>query len=197
MHLSFITSLARQGEFPPEYSILPGTRLAYPFFGGQCVRLVVPGGAPLNLAYALPLWFAMGQVIFGFLLFAARLLGSWNKGLLAWTLFFFTAAWGSLYFLGGGWGNFTRIFTEFYQTPTNLAAENIRWVNVVVDMMLPQRALLFGWGGAVPPAVPAVRAVFEGRKRYFWWGGGTGRAASHDPHPLFLALALVAAAWMV
>ena len=31
MHLGMITSIARQGVFPPEYSILPGTRLSYPF----------------------------------------------------------------------------------------------------------------------------------------------------------------------
>ena len=31
MHLGFITSIAKQKTFPPEYSILPGTKLAYPF----------------------------------------------------------------------------------------------------------------------------------------------------------------------
>ena len=31
MHLGFITSIANQKTFPPEYSILPGTKLAYPF----------------------------------------------------------------------------------------------------------------------------------------------------------------------
>ena len=197
MHLSFITSLARQGEFPPEYSILPGTRLAYPFLGDSVSASLYLVGAPLNLAYALPMWLAMGQVIFGFLLFAARLLGSWNKGLLAWTLFFFNGGLGFVYFLGGGWENFTRIFTEFYQTPTNLAAENIRWVNVVVDMMLPQRALLFGWGVLFPLLYLLYRAVFEGRKRYFWWGGVLAGLLPMIHTHSFLALALVCGAWMV
>ena len=31
MHLGFITSIANQKRFPPEYSIYPGVRLAYPF----------------------------------------------------------------------------------------------------------------------------------------------------------------------
>ena len=31
MHLGFITSMAEQGNFPFEYSILPGSRLCYPF----------------------------------------------------------------------------------------------------------------------------------------------------------------------
>lgn len=197
MHLSFITSLARQEEFPPEYSILPGTRLSYPFLGDSVSASLYLVGAPLNLAYALPMWFAMGQVIFGFLLFAARLLGSWNKGLLAWFLFFFNGGLGFVYFLGGGWENFTRIFTEFYQTPTNLAAENIRWVNVVVDMMLPQRALLFGWGVLFPLLYLLYRAVFEGQKRYFWWGGVLAGLLPMIHTHSFLALALVCGAWMV
>ena len=37
------------------------------------------------------------------------------------------------------------IFTGFYKTPTNLGDKGIRWVNVIADMLLPQRATLFGW----------------------------------------------------
>lgn len=197
MHLSFITSLARQGAFPPEYSILPGTRLSYPFLGDSVSASLYLVGAPLNLAYALPMWLAMGQVIFGFLLFAARLLGSWNRGLLSWALFFGNGGLGFVYFLGGGWENFTRIFTEFYQTPTNLAGENIRWVNVVVDMMLPQRALLFGWAVLFPLLYLLYRAVFEGQRRYFWWGGVLAGLLPMIHTHSFLALALVCGAWMV
>lgn len=32
MHLGFITSIANQQTFPPDYSIMPGTKLSYPFF---------------------------------------------------------------------------------------------------------------------------------------------------------------------
>ncbi|MBQ3651730.1 MAG: hypothetical protein II959_04765, partial [Clostridia bacterium] len=31
MHLGFITSIAEQGTFPPDYSIFPGHRVNYPF----------------------------------------------------------------------------------------------------------------------------------------------------------------------
>ena len=31
MHLSFLTSLSNQQQFPPDYSLLPGVRLSYPF----------------------------------------------------------------------------------------------------------------------------------------------------------------------
>jgi hypothetical protein len=32
MHLGFVTSIAEQKDFPPEYCFLSGTRLNYPFF---------------------------------------------------------------------------------------------------------------------------------------------------------------------
>ena len=83
------------------------------------------------------------------------------------------------------------------RTPTNLAAENIRWVNVVVDMMLPQRALLFGWGVLFPLLYLLYRAVFEGQKRYFWWGGVLAGLLPMIHTHSFLALALVCGAWMV
>ncbi|MGN0984352.1 MAG: hypothetical protein ACI4OI_05865, partial [Gemmiger sp.] len=43
------------------------------------------------------------------------------------------------------WEAFTGIFTGFYTTPTNYVAKNIVWVNPIVDLLIPQRATLFGW----------------------------------------------------
>ena len=67
MHLSFITSLARQGDFPPDYSLLPGHPLCYPFLGDSVSASLLLCGAPLTFSYALPMWFAMGQVMAAFL----------------------------------------------------------------------------------------------------------------------------------
>ncbi len=83
---------------------------------------------------------------------------------------FSTVAWASFIFLGGEPENFTRLFTAFYETPTNLVGEEIRWVNVIVDMMLPQRATLFGWA-VLFPLLLLYRAVFEGERRYFLYAG--------------------------
>lgn len=197
MHLSFITSLARQQSFPPEYSLLPGTRLSYPFLSDSVSASLYLCGAPLRFSYALPMWAAGAQVFFGFYAFARRMLQSGGKAAFAWTLFFGNGGLGLFCFLGGGRENFTRIFTAFYETPTNYVQENIRWVNVIADMMLPQRATLFGWAMLFPVLYLLYRAAFEGQKPYFLYTGILAGAMPMVHTHSFLALALVCGGWMV
>ncbi len=197
MHLSFITSLARQQAFPPEYSLLPGIRLSYPFLSDSISSSLYLLGAPLRLSYALPMCAAGAQVFFGAYLFFKRMLGSASRAAGAFLLFFCNGGLGVFYFLGGGKENFTRLFTEFYETPTNYVAENIRWVNVVADMMLPQRATLFGWAVLFPVLYLLYRAVFEGEKRLFLYSGILAGALPMVHTHSFLALALVCGGWLV
>lgn len=196
MHLSFITSLARQGHFPPDYSLLPGIRLSYPFLSDSVSSSLYLFGASLKLSYFLPMALAGAQVFFGFYLFAARLLKSKGQAAFAWLLFFLNGGFGFLYFLGGGKENFTRIFTGFYQTPTNYVEGNIRWVNVVADMMLPQRATLFGWSVLFPALYLLVRAVFEGERRYYLYAGVLAGLMPMIHTHSFLAFALVCGVWL-
>jgi len=197
MHLSFITSLARQQVFPPEYSLLPGVRLSYPFLSDSISSSLYLLGASLRFSYALPMCVAGAQVFFGAWLFWKQMLRSNGKTALAFLLFFANGGLGVFYFLGGGQGNFTRIFTAFYQTPTNYVDENIRWVNVIADMMLPQRATLFGWAILFPTLYLLTRAVSGGRQRYFLYTGILAGALPMVHTHSFLALALVCGGWLV
>lgn len=196
MHLSFITSLARQGVFPPDYSLLPGARLSYPFLSDSVSSSLYLLGTPLRLAYCLPMWLAGAQVFFGCWLFLRALLNGGRRCAVAWTLFFFNGGLGLLYFLDPREGGFSRIFTEFYQTPTNLSDKNIRWVNVLVDMLLPQRATLFGWAVLFTTLYLLARAVFQGKSRYFLLAGLLAGALPMIHTHSFLALALVCGAWL-
>ena len=63
MHLGFITSIAEQQTFPPEYSILPGTRLSYPFLSDSISSSLYVWGCDIRLSYMLPMLFAGAQVI--------------------------------------------------------------------------------------------------------------------------------------
>ncbi len=164
MHLSFITSLANQRTFPPDYSLLPGTRLSYPFLSDSISASFYQLGAPLWLSYELPMWAAGAQVLFGVYAFFSRMTAGKGRAALAWWFFVLNGGFGFLYFLGG-WEDFSRIFTAFYETPTNLVGENIRWVNVLVDMMLPQRATLFGWAMLFPALALLHEAVFGTERR--------------------------------
>lgn len=156
MHLGFITSIARQQTFPPEYSILPGTKLAYPFLSDSISSSIYLFGASLRISYLLPMFFALIHVFFGMYLLAVKILESLGrsaraKALVAFVLFFFNGGFGFLYFLPKeGTENFTRIFTGFYETPTNYVPENIQWHNIICDMLIPQRATLFGWAILFP-----------------------------------------------
>ncbi|MCH5352320.1 MAG: hypothetical protein J1E06_02510 [Acutalibacter sp.] len=196
MHLSFLTSIARQGTFPPEYSLLPGFLLSYPFLGDSISSSLYLLGASLKWAYTLPMFFAGAQVLFGGYFLLSRLLRSSKKGALAWCFFFLNGGFGFLYFLGSK-EDFFRIFTDFYQTPTNYVEGNIRWVNVMVDMMLPQRATLFGWAVLFSTLYLLVRAVFEKEKRYFLYVGILAGLLPMIHTHSFVALALCCGVWLL
>lgn len=195
MHLGFITSIGVQGNFPPDYSILPGNRLSYPFLSDSISSSLYLLGAPLKAAYALPMFAAAAAVLGGFYAFAQRFLKNKVKTLAAFILFFLNGGFGFAYFLYEG--GFSRIMQEFYHTPTNLHFENIRWVNVLIDMLLPQRATLFGWAVLFAVFYLLYRAVFEGEKRYFPMAGLLCAALPMIHTHSFLFAAILCVCWMI
>lgn len=151
MHLHLINSIPRQESFPPHYPLLAGQQvLGYPFLCETVSSIFVVLGAGLKFACLLPQTLAAFVLLGGGWLLAKELLCTNGKANLAYWLFFMGSGFGFAYFFGGGKENFTRIFTAFYETPTNYVEENIRWVNPIVDMMVPQRASLFGWALLFP-----------------------------------------------
>ena len=49
--------------------------------------------------------------------------------------------------------------------PTNYTAENIVWVNPIVDLLIPQRATLFGWCVLFPALYLVWRFCMEEETR--------------------------------
>ena len=195
MHLGFITSIVVQGYFPPEYSILPGERLCYPFLCDSVSSSLYLLGTPLRWAYMLPVLFALIQVFCGFYLFACAVLKSRSASLLAFVFFFLNGGLGSIYFLNKY--TLKELFTGFYKTPTNLSAEGIRWVNVIADMLIPQRATLFGWAVLFPVLLLLFLAVFRDRRQLFLPAGILAGLLPMIHTHSYLALGLVAACWMI
>lgn len=200
MHLGFITSIAKQQTFPPFYSISPGSKLCYPFLCDSISSSIYLFGASLRYAYMLPMYFAVMQVFLGFYCIAYSWLKRAGKACLAWFFFFYNGGLGFVYFLD--WSNnrtyhFKNIFTEYYQTPTNLISNNIRWVNIMVDMLLPQRATLFGYAVLFTCIWLLFRAVFLKEKDLFPFVAVlTGTLPMIHTHS-FLAMALISAAWLL
>ena len=200
MHLGIISSISRQGFFPPEYSILPGQAMSYPFLCDSVSSTFYTLGASLRFAYMLPMIPAFFSVVSGVYLFFEDWFRDNKKAVLAFVLFFLGGGFGFAYFMNGIAAdpyNFTRIFTAFYETPTNLVGENIRWVNVIADMLIPQRATLFGWSILFPCLLLLRRAALDEEDWMFLpLGVMAGLLPLIHTHS-FLALGLVSIPWFI
>ena len=200
LHLGIITSLVRQQTFPPFYSISPDAKLSYPFLCDSISSSIYIWGASLRYAYMLPMYLAFLQVMTGFYCIAYSWLKKVEKASLAWYLFFYNGGLGFVYFFD--WAQerpyrFGDIFTEFYETPTNLINNNIRWVNIVVDMLLPQRATLFGYAVLFTCIWLLWRCVYQNEKELFPVAAMLTAALPMIHTHSFLAMALISAAWLL
>ena len=212
MHLGFISSLAEQGFFPPEYSIFPGHTVNYPFLCEVPSASLFRFGASLRWAYLLPALYAYGLVILGVYFAFTAWLKRTDRARFATYLFFIGGGFGFIYFfdrLGGSStvgaligessysSNLSYLLNDFYVTPTNLPRIGLRWVNPIVDMLIPQRATLFGWAFLFPCLYLLLRFTFEKRKEallpLILFAGGLPLIHTHS----FLALGIVSAVYCV
>lgn len=148
MHLSFVTSIAEQGKFPPEYCQLSGYKLNYPFLVDMLSSSLYLFGTSLRTAVLVPSCVMAVLIVGGFYMLAYKITEKRSAAALATVLFFINGGFGFAYFLDGARadsGVFTRIFTEYYKTPTNFVDKNMRWTNTICDMIIPQRTTMAGW----------------------------------------------------
>lgn len=198
MHLGFAESLFRQGTFPPEYSIFPGQRLNYPFLVDAASASLRFFGLSPRMSVIAPSVVMLFCVFFGFWLMADKLTQRLAPTLMSWLLFVMNGGFGFVYFLGRY--DFSEIFTGFYTTPTNLVDEDIRWVNVICDMLIPQRTTMAGWCvllAAIFLLITAIEKLLadEGGRRELVLLGVLGGAMPLIHTHSFLALGILSAAW--
>lgn len=195
MHLSFITSIANQETFPPEYSLLPGHKLSYPFLCDSISSSLYQFGCSLRLAYILPMIGAILQVFGGLYCFIKYWFRRSGTAFIAWVLFFLNGGLGFLYYRTPQ--SIRHNFTEFYMTPTNQPDKNLRWVQVIVDMLLPQRATLFGWAVLFPLLAFLLVAVRERKTKLFVMAAVAAGALPMIHTHSFLALGMICSVWLV
>ena len=186
LHLGIITSL-HNGAFPPDYSILPGERLVYPFLMDSFSSSLMLFGLSLRWALVIPGTLIMALVFSGYMILADRLAAGRRAVVVLAALFvFINGGLGFLYSIdtlgvsngvwGGPWGNgenvnslqagtwgdrLTTILQGWYQTPANhdsFTYYNLRWSNIIVDMFVPQRTFLGGWC----LLLPCIYLLFDG-----------------------------------
>ena len=161
MHLSFITNLVNK-KYPADYPFYPGSRLSYPFLADSLSSTFYLFGSSLQASTVIPATLMMALCYMGVLVLAREMTGGKRTVALAALLFFLNGGLGFLYDfdLAGGtntagepvWVERIRaILDGFYKTPTNQPTpNNLRWSNVICDMMIPQRTLLGGWCMVIP-----------------------------------------------
>lgn len=163
MHLAFITSLENM-SFPPSYNLLVGTALSYPYLTDALSTTFYMLGMPLNLSLVVPGTLLMALTYAGYMLLARQILGGRHKAVaVAALLFFLNGGLGFLYDFDLAFtDNFARIreiFTGYYKTPANQPDFNLRFSNVIADLMIPQRALLGGWAMGLPALYLLISSV--------------------------------------
>jgi hypothetical protein len=177
------------------YSLMQGTEpIGYPFLCNTISASLYSLGVGLRAAYIIPMLYAsLGLLLSVYVFFSA-----WLKRMTA------AATAMVLFFVGGGFGfayffdllkldtyKLSDMMTGFFTTPTNLTTSGVYWVNIIADMIIPQRATLFGWSILVPCLFLLVRALFDGRRRYFIplgiFAGGLPLIHTHS----FLALGII------
>ena len=193
LHLGIITSL-RDAAFPPDYSILPGEKLTYPFLMDSFSTSFMLFGMPLNWAVVIPGTLMMALVFSGYMILAARM-ASGKRALILATLFvFINGGLGFLYSidmlgvsLGDGstnslqqgtwWERIETIINGWYLTPANHAEQsyyNLRWSNIIADMFVPQRTFLGGWC----ILLPCIYLLYDAAAGAYKRERGFGRAPS-------------------
>jgi hypothetical protein len=198
-HCAIITNVA-QGAFPPDYSLFPGERLDYPFLGDSLSSSLYVFGTSLRWSILLPSFVMILMLVAGFFIFALEILKHKYAAAFASVLFFLNGGFGFIYFMDGlknNPGNFTRIFTEWYHTPTNYNEHFIRWSNTICDMIIPQRTFMVGWMVVLFAFWLLYRAVTQSDKKYFIYAGiVTGLLPMIHMHS-FLSVCISAAMWSI
>lgn len=199
-HLGIITGVAEQETFPPDYNIFPGAKLDYYFFCDSVSSSLYKFGTGLKMAYILPMLAAFAAVFAGFWILADTMLNSRKKTLLAFLFFFLNGGLGTFYLLDKE--KFSDIFFGYYCTPTNYRFKGdgettIVWTNAIADMMLPQRATLFGWMAALAIFYLLYLAVFDRERENFLPAGILTGLSPMIQTYTFFAVGLVALCWLI
>ena len=230
LHLAIASGL-RYASFPPDYNILPGALLAYPFLTDSLSTSFMLMGFSLRAAVLFPGILMTGLTFAGYVILADRMADSRKAAVIAVLFFFLNGGLGFMYLVDmqgealgsyennelqavkGLWERIQAVLNGWYQTPANhreFSTYNLRWSNVIVDMMVPQRTTLGGWCQVIPCIYllyDALRpetalSLDKAAERIIPWrqlilaGVWAGALPMINTH-CFLALGLTCAGWLL
>mgnify|MGYP000325713418 CR=1 FL=1 len=159
LHLAVTTSIVN-AKFPLHNSLMLGATMAYPYLSDSIAASVYMLGMDLPAAMCFTGTLMMALVYTGYALLVSQLCRKRGARFLAFFLLFLNGGLGFFYTLSGTvengyvtsvWDNLYNVMNGYYQTPTNQPdPNNLRWVNIICDMLVPQRGILGGWTMLMP-----------------------------------------------
>lgn len=159
LHLAVATSVVG-AKFPLHNSLMLGATMAYPYLSDSIASTMILFGMELNNAMAVTGTLMMTLVFAGYALLCMQLCRRRGAAVLAFFLLFLNGGLGFLYTIDATsdgystismWDNLRTVMQGYYQTPTNQPdPHNLRWVNIICDMLVPQRGILGGWTMLMP-----------------------------------------------
>ena len=153
MHLSFATGLIGQ-SYPPTYTLLPGSILGYPFLVDALSSTMLMFGTSLSLSFVIPGTLMCALVFGGIYLLTYEITKRRGAAVLAVVLLLLSGGLGFLRTLdmapATDFAELKNALEGYYQAPANQPDYNLRWVNALCDLLIPQRTLLAGWVTLIP-----------------------------------------------
>ena len=159
LHLAVCTSIVG-ARFPLHNSLMLGATMAYPYLSDSIASTMLLLGMELNTAMAFTGTLMMTLTFTGYALLCLQLCRRRASAVLAYLLLFVNGGLGFLYTIDATvdgysvtrvWENLKTVMQGYYQTPTNQPdPHNLRWVNIICDMLVPQRGILGGWTMLMP-----------------------------------------------
>jgi hypothetical protein len=175
LHSAIINHLAVFDRMPLDLPVASGTHLTYPFLIDFLSALYLRDGWNLHLSLFLPgvlLALAGCQLV---LSFSLRLFGHVGAAVGGLALFLLMGSAAGLRFAYADWRASGRSLPDFLSNLprdyTVLNAENGQVTNLVTTTLLPQRAVLFGFGVALVVLILLHAARDTGDRRYLFVSG--------------------------
>lgn len=174
LHIALINSFVLRNNFPPQYPVLEGSPLAYPFITDFFTSVLVKGGFGLREA----IWFSNVALFFSlvvFLFYLAREFSASKKiAALALLFFLFNGNAGVLNAFGDAVKN-PGVLLQPAQDYSHDEPRGLFFMNVIYAVFVPERSALLGFTAAVLIYLLLWRNVFEPsgrqRKREFLFAG--------------------------
>ncbi len=173
LHLAVATSVVG-ARFPVHNSLMLGATMAYPYLSDSIASTMLLFGAPLPFSMAFTGTLMMTLVFCGYALLCMQLCRRKYAAALSFFLLFFNGGLGFFYTFDASvegyqvttmWDNLITVMEGYYQAPTNQPdPHNIRWVNLICDMLVPQRGILGGWTILMPALNLLLPPLCRGQK---------------------------------